>query len=151
MQKFIRMRFPLVLIFFTIFLLSCQSTAPADSKKLDLLYDSVVAQHDEVMPKTAAIDKAVQELRVFYSAQKDSLMQKETLVLIQDLKMAHEAMFSWMDQFKNKHLEADFYQNTAVDSLQLYLREEEKKIQKVAQLMNQSLQAYSQFKSKHIQ
>ncbi len=145
------MRFPVVLIYLFIFLLSCQSTSPADSKKLDELYDLVVAQHDEVMPKTADIERAVEELRAFYSLQKDSLLQKESLALIKELKSAHEAMFSWMDQFKNKHLEAEFYQNTASDSLQLYLGEEEKKIQKVAQMMNQSLQAYSQFKSKHIQ
>ncbi len=115
-------------------------TEPQKQKTaVDSLYELVVEKHDIVMPKISdmealrnRLNKKLEEL----PKEKATLLQREEiLATLSLLKKGHDAMFDWMNQFKNLHLDAEFYKKSSTEELLTYLKEEEKKIEEVARLM----------------
>jgi hypothetical protein len=129
-------------ILFYLVLFSCsQSSNNSNSEdiklnpKVDSLYKLVVAKHDEVMPKDKDIMKLLKTLRQILETEKDSAKKEKILNLLQVLQSGHDAMFDWMRDFKNLHLDNKFYENKSEKELLDYLRAEEINIDRVAKLM----------------
>ena len=108
-------------------------------KEIDSLYNVVVAKHDEVMPKITNIKNYQMILRADLENidnPNDIKEKKEVILkLVNKLQKGDDAMFDWMNNFKNKHLNAEFYAKTKKDQIIKYLKEEEDKIDGVAMLM----------------
>jgi hypothetical protein len=108
-------------------------------KEIDSLYNVVMAKHDEVMPKITNIKNYQMILRADLENAdnpKDIKEKKEVILkLVNKLQKGDDAMFDWMNNFKNKHLNAEFYTKTKKDQIIKYLKEEEDKIDAVAMLM----------------
>lgn len=129
-------------LLFYLVLFSCsQSSNNSNSEeiklnpKVDSLYKLVVAKHDEVMPKDKDIMKLLKTLRQILETEKDSAKKEKILNLIQVLQSGHDAMFDWMRDFKNLHLDNKFYENKSEKELLDYLSAEEINIDRVAKLM----------------
>jgi hypothetical protein len=129
-------------ILFYLVLFSCsQSSNNSNSEdiklnpKVDSLYKLVVAKHDEVMPKDKDIMKLLKTLRQILETEKDSAKKEKILNLLQVLQSGHDAMFDWMRDFKNLHLDKKFYENKSEKELLDYLSAEEINIDRVAKLM----------------
>ena len=129
-------------ILFYLVLFSCsQSSNNSNSEdiklnpKVDSLYKLVVAKHDEVMPKDKDIMKLLKTLRQILETEKDSAKKEKILNLLQVLQSGHDAMFDWMRDFKNLHLDNKFYENKTEKELLDYLSAEEINIDRVAKLM----------------
>ena len=128
-------------------LAACQNPAPAPSNQsglspqLDSLYTLVVAKHDSIMPEIGQLEAYQFKLRKLSAA--DSLpaeQKKAALLILAQLKKGHEAMFDWMNAFKNPHLNEDFYTQSSEKELWSYLQTEEEKIEEVTRLMQSSMQ-----------
>ena len=129
-------------LLFCLVLFSCnQSTNNSNSAdiklnpKVDSLYKLVVAKHDEVMPKDKDIMKLLKTLRQMLETEKDISRKEKILNLVQVLQSGHNAMFDWMRDFKNLHLDQKFYENKSEKELLDYLSAEEVNIERVAKLM----------------
>lgn len=109
------------------------------STKVDSLYKLVMAKHDEVMPKTSDITKHTKILRQKLEGTKNNSEKENILSLLQKLQSADDAMLEWMHDFKNIHLDKDFYENKSEKELVAYLKEEEIKIDNVAKQMLESI------------
>ena len=89
----------LLLLSFSIGVMSCKNDQPMEKAEDQLLHDKVMAIHDEVMPKMSDIHRLKKELR----AEIDSTQQEELesitrqLVLLND---ADESMMDWMHELK---------------------------------------------------
>ena len=89
----------LLLISFSLGMMSCKNDQPMEKAEDQLLHDKVMAIHDEVMPKMSDIHRLKKELR----AEIDSTQQEELesitrqLVLLND---ADESMMDWMHELK---------------------------------------------------
>jgi hypothetical protein len=134
-------------ILFYLVLFSCsQSSNNSNSEdiklnpKVDSLYILVVAKHDEVMPKDKDIMKLLKTLRQILETEKDSAKKEKILNLLQVLQSGHDAMFDWMRDFKNLHLDNKFYENKSEKELLDYLSAEEINIDRVAKLMLEGIE-----------
>jgi len=134
-------------ILFYLVLFSCsQSSNNSNSEdiklnpKVDSLYKLVVAKHDEVMPKDKDIMKLLKTLRQILETEKDSAKKEKILNLLQVLQSGHDAMFDWMRDFKNLHLDNKFYENKSEKELLDYLSAEEINIDRVAKLMLEGIE-----------
>lgn len=133
-----------ILIFMSF--LSC-GTSPDNSitKKsntnpaIDSIYKIVMIKHDEVMPKDSEIVKLISILRQKLDDEKNELKRAQILGLIQELQSSHDAMMVWMQEFKNEHLDNEFYEKNSAAEITSYLKNEEKKIEQVAVLMLESI------------
>lgn len=113
------------------------------SSSVDSLYKLVVAKHDEVMPKIKDIENLKQSLRDdlenMGTDEADKAKREEVLDMLSALQNGYDAMFGWMNDFKNPHLQADFYKKSSEKELLTYLKEEETKIDRVAKIMLESI------------
>ena len=144
--------FKALFLFFILILFSCGKTSnnskTADIKlnpKVDSLYKLVVAKHDEVMPKDKDIMKLLKTLRQMLETEKDSAKKEKILNLLQILQSGHDAMFDWMRDFKNLHLDNKFYEDKSEKELLDYLNAEEVNIERVAKLMLKGIEGAELF------
>jgi len=133
-------------------LAACQTTPPSPStatglsQKMDSLYTLVVAKHDSIMPKIGNIEAYQFQLRKLTATDSLSIEEKKAaLLILAQLKKGHEAMFDWMNAFKNPHLNEDFYAQSSEKELWSYLQTEEDKIEEVTKLMQNSMQQAQNF------
>ncbi|WCL80589.1 hypothetical protein PPO43_11480 [Saprospira sp. CCB-QB6] len=131
---------------------ACQNSAPTPSTttglspQMDSLYSLVVAKHDSIMPKIGDIEAYQFQLRKLTTADSLSTEEKKSaLLILAQLKKGHEAMFDWMNAFKNPHLNEDFYTQSSEKELWSYLQTEEDKIEEVTRLMQNSMQEAKNF------
>ncbi len=116
---------PFVLIF------SCNN----QQKQIDQLKDEVIAIHDEVMPKTADINRVKRKLKAIAKDTTLTETQKGQLLnQITELTKANEAMSQWMAEFKQPAAD-DKFENTMK-----MLNDEKGKITAVKDLMLSSLE-----------
>ena len=121
------------------FILSC---SPPSGDKCGTLecqhqqrYDSVIAIHDEVMPKLSTIMSLQKEIDQEIEALADSNQIAELEKLKLDLKTADEAMWVWMRQFKPK-------MDTVVTQEGMdYLYNQKRKASEMAEKINNSIAA----------
>ena len=112
-------------------LLSCNS----DKKEEQMLFDEVMALHDEVMPKMGTLRSLANELSSKAdSLSMDSLMDNSNSInemrsLSKSLKDANEGMMEWMRQYEQVE------EGTPHGEVMQYLQEQRKLVQKVREDM----------------
>ncbi len=128
--------FPIFLLLTIISVVSC-----GEKKKSakDLLYDKVIAIHDEIMPKMGDIMKYKKQL----SQKMDTLIAEgadqnvesiESLKkTVKDLEISNDEMMNWMHQF-NPEFE-DMTEKEIMD----YLNDQKTKIEKVGKTTSEAL------------
>lgn len=84
----------LPLVFLALFLSIYSCKGPVENNNSQM--ETVVAVHDELMPKMVEITRLQEQLT---SALPDSVRTKEQSKTIDDLGLAHDAMMSWMRDF----------------------------------------------------
>lgn len=88
-------------IFLTFCCLILSSCDNVENTEYSLLYDEVMAIHDEVMPKMRDISKAKKSLKKINDESLNEMVQQQ----ITQLEDADEAMMSWMHDFKKPKME----------------------------------------------
>lgn len=83
---------PIVLLVLALSIYSCKGPVEKNNSQME----SVVAVHDELMPKMVEITRLQEQLT---SALPDSVRTKEQVKTIDDLGLAHDAMMTWMRDF----------------------------------------------------
>ena len=131
---------------------STQKSKESSTEKIssvDSLYELVIAKHDSVMPKISSLEGLQQKLRNNLDTlpiAKSSFARKDSILnLLTDLQKGHDAMFDWLDKFKNKYTAEEFYKNSHEAELINYLKSEETKIEEVARLMLGSMERAEMF------
>lgn len=84
---------------------ACKSDKALHSES-KVLYDQVMAVHDEVMPKMRDVRQLSKKLKKI----EESQSEKEIQDVLSNMELADEAMMDWMAQFKmpkNKSREAE--------------------------------------------
>jgi hypothetical protein len=143
-----------LLLFFV--LLSCgqnsnnsDTTDTKKNPKIDSLYKIVMAKHDEVMPKTADIMKLTKILRQKLEIEKDNVAKEKILNHLRELETSNDGMMEWMHEFKNEHLDKEFYEKKSSEEVLDYLKKEENSIEQVAKLMLESIKNAELYLSKN--
>ena len=110
----------LILLFSILITTSCKKEFITPEVKI--LYESVMAVHDEVMPEISTMNKLKRRIK------KVDPSSSQSLDLLKRLEDADEGMMSWMAEFKlNKKANAS-------DQV-IYLKEEQLRIEKVSKDM----------------
>ncbi len=140
----------IIWIFGIAFLGSCKnrekesSDLPQDLNRQErVVYRRLMAVHDSAMAKMGAIERAIQTLQHIKETEHKSTDVKSRIdssILL--LKRADEAMWDWMYHFKQK---GDW---SGKGTYLSYLQSEERKIQRVATLIDSALQRASQYTNK---
>lgn len=140
------------ILFLIPILFSCQTEKSTENDRsketsIDKRYEEVVAQHDVVMPKISNMEVLQEKLRKKMKALPENAEQekKEILDLLSLLKKGHDGMFDWMNNFKNKHLDKEFYENSSEAELRAYLNEEERKIKEVGETMLEGIKQSEEY------
>ena len=127
------------LVFATIIIISgCAGTAneqdcTSDECLKKQAYDSVIAVHDEVMPKMSYISELKGQLEERMNATDDSLAVAAWQELMVNLDVADEAMWVWMRQFNSD------FEGVVLDEALNYLKSEQEKIDEVARKINEAI------------
>lgn len=110
-----------LILFFTI-LITTSCKKEFITPEVKILYESVMAVHDEVMPEISTMNKLKRRIK------KVDPSSSQSLDLLKRLEDADEGMMSWMAEFKlNKKANAS-------DQV-IYLKEEQLRIEKVSKDM----------------
>ena len=126
-------------VFATIIIISgCAGTAneqdcTSDECLKKQAYDSVIAVHDEVMPKMSYISELKGQLEERMNATDDSLAVAAWQELMVNLDVADEAMWVWMRQFNSD------FEGVVLDEALNYLKSEQEKIDEVARKINEAI------------
>ena len=126
---------PLFLILLLVFA-SCGEQKKSD---IDQLLDTVMAGHDEIMPKMGDIMKYKKQLK-----EKISLLTKESIEAnadniaklnkaIEDLDNSHEEMMNWMHGFDRN------FEGMVNEEVIKYLNTQKEKIETVGEMTNSAL------------
>ncbi len=131
----------LILFVLSIFISCAQpTTQKAPSVAWQNQLDKVMEVHDEVMPFTAEIVNLNKQLKNFQATHTD--LSKEIIVKLEDtqnqLTKAEEGMWDWMHGFVQPSDADD------VKKANLYLANEQKKIQAISENMKTSMKAAKQ-------
>lgn len=126
-----------------VFFQNCQN--PENSQQ-EALKKEVFVIHDEVMPKTADINRLQRKLRAIKKDNKslDSASQQNITLTLLQLERAHDSMMVWMNNFKSP---AKLRASRSHEEIIEYLEEEKLKIQQVRDSMLTSIQAGNQLLS----
>jgi len=124
-----------VLLLSIVLIIGCKSEKV--DPKLSSLMDEVMAIHDEVMPKTGAINKNKKALKKMLTPmiEDTTKLRNQLLDTILELEDAEEGMMDWMANYKSKPSKL----KEGVDPMAYYL-EEKKKITEVKNKMLSSIE-----------
>jgi hypothetical protein len=123
---------------------ACQSGEQAPSEEdlmaeQDQLWDEVMAEHDEVMPKMSEIKRLERELTTMIGEESslDAEAQEKVGQVVQQLSAAGEGMMSWMSQIRQlEPMRGEMEHEQIIE----YLKGEKEKITKVKEDMLQSIE-----------
>ena len=111
------------------------SQKPETSAKME----SVMAVHDEVMPKMGEIGKLVAELKPMADSTEAGAPYRKAM---EDLQAAHTAMMDWMKGFGDRFDHEEIMQGKALSpQKQEWLEEEEAKVKAMRDQVEESLKA----------
>jgi cbb3-type cytochrome oxidase subunit 3 len=123
---------------------ACQSGEQAPSEEglmaeQDQLWDEVMAEHDEVMPKMSEIKRLERELTAMIGEESslDAEAQEKVGQVVQQLSAAGEGMMSWMSQIRQLEPMREEMEHEQIIE---YLKGEKEKITKVKEDMLQSIE-----------
>ncbi len=127
---------PIALLLTIIAVISC-----GEKKKSakDLLYDEVIAVHDEIMPKMDDMMKYKKQLSqkidtlIAQGADQNKEVIESLKKSVKDLEMANDQMMDWMHQFN-----PDFKDMTKKEIMD-YLKDQKTKIEQVGQTTSDAL------------
>jgi len=109
------------------------------TKEEQSVYRRLMAVHDSAMAKMGAIERAIQSLQRLKAAEGQVDEALDSTILL--LKRADEGMWDWMYHFKQKsNWEGD-------GSYLRYLQSEERKIHRVATLIDSALRRASHYRN----
>lgn len=130
------MRIIIVLFFVSLCLNSCKRNPYSENSKQSILFDEVMKIHDDVMPKTADINRIQRKLKKHLKSngeQMDATQKENILTTLDQLTKADDMMYDWMKKF-----EAPKSTVKEAEALQ-YLQSEKDKISKVSEAMLSSI------------
>jgi hypothetical protein len=123
---------------------ACQSGEQAPSEEdlmaeQDQLWDEVMAEHDEVMPKMSEIKRLERELTAMIGEESslDAEAQEKVGQVVQQLSAAGEGMMSWMSQIRQLEPMREEMDHEQIIE---YLKGEKEKITKVKEDMLNSIE-----------
>lgn len=124
-----------ILFISSMVLVSCEEKA----KEPDLLYEKVMAVHDEIMPKMGDIMKLKKQLKekvaeLNASTEVDSVKISSLEMAIADLDNSHEEMMGWMRQFNRD------YEGMVNEEILKYLNDQKARIEKVGEVTAAAIQ-----------
>lgn len=109
--------------------------------------ESVIAIHDEVMPKMGDIGKLVAQLKPMADSTETGLPY---LTAMKDLQAAHQSMMDWMQGFGNRFDHEEVMEGKALDAQKLeWLNEEEVKVKAMRDRVFQSIKAAETLLAQH--
>jgi paraquat-inducible protein B len=125
---------PLILLVLLV-TVSCKKDKPSAQ---DILYDEVIADHDEIMVKMGDIMKYKKQvnnkLDKMIEVGGDSTSMNELRKTIADLENSHDEMMNWMHGFSND------FENKTEEEIMKYLNDQKQKIEAVGKMTNQALE-----------
>jgi len=121
------MRVLLSITLIVAFLSSCENSQSNGTNEIKQLWDEMMVIHDEIMPKTSEIVRLQKQLRE----------QENTEVIVEQLAIAEEAMWTWMNGLKQYDKIEQMDKAEAIE----YLKTSKTEIEKVSQQMVESIEA----------
>ena len=102
------------------------------------LWDKVMKLHDEVMPKTTAINQLSKNLKTQWETNKnlDAATKDDISIAIQELESADEGMFAWMHDLKKLE---PLRESESHQGILNYLQEQEQSMILIREEMDNSL------------
>jgi len=106
-----------------------------NDSEVEALYDKVIEIHDDVMPKISDISKLRRKIR------KQESKSPESLMLLNQLENADDAMMSWMSDFQVYKS----YKDSTKESKMKYLNSEKVKITNVSDEMYEAINSAKEY------
>lgn len=126
------MKYPIIGLFFVIICLTiaCNNSANHTTEQQQA-WDEVMVVHDEVMPKTADVNRLTAQLRTKVAALDSTQQETKTSMMdaIQALERADEGMMSWMSEVQDPEILRG--ENKTHEEIMRYLNDEKKKVGQV--------------------
>ncbi|MBU2947914.1 hypothetical protein [Zobellia uliginosa] len=121
----------LIALAFSAITISCNSKNESTQMK------TVMAVHDEVMPEMSKMGRLVGELSSKEDSTEIGLKYKKAR---KDLQEAHKSMMDWMQNFGSRFTSDEILNGAELsDEKQVWLNEEEEKIEEVREQINGSI------------
>mgnify|MGYP000291459674 CR=1 FL=1 len=121
----------LIALTFSAITISCNSKNESTQMK------TVMAVHDEVMPEMSKMGRLVGELSSKEDSTEIGLEYKKAR---KDLQEAHKSMMDWMQNFGSRFTSDEILNGAELsDEKQVWLNEEEEKIEEVREQINGSI------------
>ncbi len=121
-------------------IVSCGGSGTEDFvKEEDALAGEVMAIHDEVMPKTAEVNRLSRQLDAYYQNNKASIseeMDGRIELMQRELEKAEDGMMAWMTSYQQPEVLRETLDHNAIME---QLRDQKKSIQGVADQINTSI------------
>lgn len=121
-----------------LFIIGCNQSAKQQAEE-QLLWDQVMAVHDEVMPKMSEINQISRDLRTKLEATDSTLVdqREQMMVGIRALEQADEGMMTWMAAIEPLD---ELREDKTHEQIMAYLQEEQQKVAKVKEDMLTSIE-----------
>lgn len=125
--------------FIVLAVVTISSCGEKKKSQQDLLYDEVIAIHDEIMPKMGDIMKYKKLLTQRVNTLIDEGMEENAVTIeavkkaVADLEVSHEEMMDWMHQFNPEF--KDMTEKEIMD----YLNDQKTKIEQVGKTTSEAL------------
>jgi hypothetical protein len=131
----------ILFLFLSAALVSCGGSGSENLiQQEDELAGEVMAIHDEVMPKTAEVNRLSRNLRSYYEANKESIseeMDGKIELMQRELEKAEDGMMAWMTSYQQPEVLRETYDH---DAIMEQLRDQKASIQEVADQINTSIE-----------
>lgn len=128
-------KFYLLLLFSGSLLFSCKEEKKAEEGNSQM--ESVMAIHDEVMPRMGTIGKLVGQLKPRVDSTETGQAYAHAM---EDLQQAHASMMDWMQGFGNRFDSEEILNGKALsEEKKQWLDEEEEKVKQVREQINSSI------------
>jgi len=129
------------MLLLSVTLMHCGGPGTEDAQlQEDDLASEVMAIHDEVMPKTAEVNRLSRQLRSYYEKNKEAIseeMDGKIELMQRDLERAEDGMMAWMTSYQQPEVLRETLDH---DAIMEQLRDQKKDIQEVADNINQSIE-----------
>ena len=116
-------------------IISCGDSTPQEAVDFNQKMKETIAIHDEVMPEMGKINQLMSKLET----QMDSTNVEQYKPAVENLKIAHDKMMSWMRSFGDEFSRTEINQGIQlknVDSLKQRLKALDKSFQEAEDMQN---------------
>jgi len=131
----------ILFLFLSATLVSCGGSGTENQiQEEEELASEVMAIHDEVMPKTAEVNRLSRRFRSYYEANKESIseeMDGKIELMQRELEKAEDGMMAWMTSYQHPEVLRETLDHGAIMK---QLRDQKATIQGVADQINTSIE-----------